>query len=338
MSPSTFFSLAKETFNRWNEDKASRLAAALAYYTIFSLAPLLIVVLAIAGAVFGADAARDRLDNEIRGLVGQQGAEFIQEMVNNANQPAAGMIATIIGVVTLLLGAAGVFGQLQDALNTVWGVVPKPRGLLGTIQQRFISFAMVLGVGFLLLVSLVLSALLAALDGWLNAQFPGGGIILRVINLVVSLVVITGVFAMIFKYLPDAEITWRDVGVGAFVTAVLFNIGKYLIGLYLGSSSVASVYGAAGSLVILLLWIYYSAQILLLGAEFTKVYALRFGSKIRASDNAVPMTYEARAREGMPTREQVDTIVRARDPQQTQSEHALEAKPQPTVERFEPPV
>jgi membrane protein len=294
------FQLFKEAFDEWNEDKAPRLAAALSYYTVFSLAPLLIVVIAVAGLFWGQEAVQGRLDEQIQGLVGRDGADMIQEIIVNARRPQESMVATILGLVTLLLGASGVFGQLQDALNTVWGVQPKPRNILGTIQDRFVSFTMVLGVGFLLLVSLVISAALAALNNFFLNLLPGAEFLLQVINFIISFGVITLLFALIFKILPDVEIEWRDVGIGAAFTAFMFTIGKTLIGLYLGNSGVASTFGAAGSLVIILLWIYYSAQILLYGAEFTQVYARRYGSHIRPADDAVALTREAQLQQGIP--------------------------------------
>jgi membrane protein len=302
------FALLKETFKEWQEDKVTRLAAALAYFTIFSLAPLLIVVIAIAGAVFGHEAATGQLVREIRGLVGTDGARVIEDMIQNAATPGSGgTLATIIGVVTLILGASGVFGQLQDALNTIWGVMPKPGlGIKETIKNRILSFALVLGIGFLLLVSLVLSAGLSAVDEFLNNQFPGGGLLLQILNFVISYAVITLMFATMYRFLPDVKIAWRDVWVGAAVTAALFTIGKFLIGLYLGNSSTASVYGAAGSLVVLLIWIFYSAQIMLFGAEFTQVYATRYGSHLEPADNAIPITMDARARQGIPLKEDVE--------------------------------
>lgn len=302
------FSLLKETLRQWQEDKVGRLAAALSYYTIFSLAPLLIITIAVAGAVFGQEAARGQIVSQIRGLVGTDGAQVIEEMVQNAYQAddETTTFASVVGVITLVLGASGVFGQLQDALNTVWGVMPRPGlGILATIKNRVLSFTLVLGIGFLLLVSLVLSAALAALDTFLNNQFPGGGFLLQVINQLISLGVITFMFAMLYKYLPDVNISWRDVWVGALFTAILFTIGKYLIGAYLGHSSTASVFGAAGSLVVLLLWIFYSSQILFFGAEFTQVYATRYGSHLEPSRDAIPITPDARTRQGMPRAEDV---------------------------------
>lgn len=273
-----FLSLLKAAFDDFNEDKAPRLAAALSYYTIFSLAPLLIVVIAVAGLAFGQEAVQGRLDEQIQGLVGEQGGDMIQEMVQNARRPNESLIATIVGVVTLLLGAGGVFGQLKDALNTVWEVEPKKQGILATIRSQFISFTMVLGVGFLLLVSLVVSAVISAISTLINGMFGNTEFLLQLLNFVISFGFITLLFALIYKILPDTDIKWQDVWVGAAFTSLLFTIGKTLIGLYLGNSGISSTYGAAGSLVVVLLWIYYSAQILLFGAEFTQVYAKRYGS------------------------------------------------------------
>jgi len=281
----SIFSLLKQTFDEWNQDGAPRLAAAFSYYTIFSIAPLLIVVIAVAGLVFGQEAVRGQLDDQIEGLVGAEGADIVQELVQNANRPNEGAVAAMLGVATLLLGAGGAFSQLQDSLNIVWGVKPPNRGILGTIKAKFLSFSMVLFVGFLLLVSLVLSALITGIQGYFTDLLPAGGVMLQLINQVLSFGVITLLFAMIFKFLPDIKVEWRDVWVGAAFTSLLFTIGKYLIGLYLGGSGVSSSYGAAGSLVVILLWIFYSAQILLFGAEFTQVYAYRQGSKIGAEHN-----------------------------------------------------
>lgn len=282
------FAILRDTLNEFNADKAPRLAAALAYYTAFSIAPLLIVVISIAGLVWNQEAVRGQLDNQIRGLVGAETATVIQDMVASANKPSAGIVATVIGVVTLFLGAAGVFGQIQDALNTVWGVQPKPnRGILSTLKVRFLSFTMVFGIGFLLLVSLALSAFLSALNGWMLSRLPFSETMLQIINFIVSFGVITLLFTVIYKVLPDAKIRWKDVWVGAAVTALLFTVGKLLIGLYIGNSSTASSYGAAGSFVVLLLWIYYSAMIFLFGAEFTQVWARTYGKQIEPSDNAI---------------------------------------------------
>lgn len=294
------FSLFKQTFDEWNEDRAPRLAAALSYYTIFSIAPFLIVVIAIAGLVATPDAVRGSLDEQIQGLVGREGADMIQELIQNTSKPQENIIASIIGLVTLLLGAGGVFGQLQDALNTVWGVKPRPgKSIIETIKDRFLSFTMVLGVGFMLLVSLLLSSFLSSVHTFFLGLLPGAEFILQIVNFVISFGVITLLFALMYKILPDVEIQWRDVIVGAAVTSLLFVIGKTALGLYLGNSGVLSTYGAAGSLIIILLWIFYSAQILLFGAEFTQVYAQKYGSRIKPAADAVPITAEARAQEGL---------------------------------------
>ncbi|MCI0396072.1 MAG: YihY/virulence factor BrkB family protein [Chloroflexi bacterium] len=299
-----FFNLVKRTFKDWSEDKATRLAAALAYYTVFSIPPLLLIAIAVAGQVFGEEAAHNQISGQISGLIGPDGAQAVEEMIENARQPAGGLLATIAGVVVLLFGASGVFGQLQDAMNTIWEVMPKPgRGILGTIRARFFSFTMVLGVAFLLLVSLLISAALAALDEFVVGLLPGFEVVLQIVNGVVSLAVITFLFALIFKYVPDVKIAWSDVGIGAAITALLFTLGKIAIGLYLGNSAVSSTYGAAGSLVVILLWVYYSVQILFLGAEFTQVYANNYGSHIVADRGAIPLTEEARAQQGIPSEE-----------------------------------
>jgi membrane protein len=306
MKTKEIIELIKETFRDWSEDKAVRLAAALSYYTVVALAPLLVIIIAIAGLVFGREAAQGQIVAQIGSLVGQQSAEAIQGIIANASQPKSGIIAGVLGIATLLFGASGVFGQLQDGLNTVWEVQPKPgRGLLGIIKDRFLSLTMVFGVGFLLLVSLVLSAALSALGAYVNSLLPLPEIVLQALNFIISLLVITLLFAMIFKVLPDAKIAWGDVWIGATITALLFAVGKLLLGLYIGRSSVGSAYGAAGSLVVILVWIYYSTQILFLGAEFTQVYANRYGSLIKPDEDAVAVTEEVRAEQGNPHKETV---------------------------------
>ena len=277
--------LFKLSYQEWKDDHASRLAAALAYYTIFSLAPLLIIAIAIAALLWQHDAVQRAVLNQIGTLVGAQGQTFVAGLLNSASQPGQGILATIIGVITLLFGALGAFNELHNALNTIWDVEEeKVTGLWNSIKkliiQRFLSFAMILVIGFLLLVSLIISATLTGFGTWVGGLFPFQEVILQIINLVISIGFITVLFALVFKFLPDAEIAWRDVWIGAFFTAILFSIGKTLIGLYLGSTAVATTFGGAGSLVILLLWLYYSAQILFFGAEFTQVYANRLGSRI----------------------------------------------------------
>jgi membrane protein len=267
----SYFNLFKQTVSEFNSDKVPRLGAALAYYTIFSLAPLLLIAIAIAGLAFGKEAAQGQIFAQLRGVLGPLAAKAIEEMVKSAAKPKSGAFATIFGIVTLIFGASGVFGQLKEALNTIWDVPPKESaGILGVIKDRFLSVAMVLGIGFLLLVSLVIDSAIAALG-----KYVGIGIVLQ--NLV-AIGVVTVLFAMIFRFLPDLRIPWRDVWLGAGLTSVLFVIGKFALGLYFGRSAVGSSYGAAGSLVLVLLWVYYSAQILLFGAEFTQVYARAHGT------------------------------------------------------------
>ena len=295
MNPKEIFAILKETASDWMEDQAPTLGAALAYYTVFSLAPLLIIAIAIAGLVFGQEAAQGQIFDQLRGLLGEASGKAMQDMVQNANaKPATGLVAALIGVVTLLFGASGVFGQLQTSLNAIWGVQPKPgRGILGIIRDRILSFGFILVVGFLLLVSLLLTAAIALVGQWFGGMVSGMETLAQILNFVLSLVLITLLFAMIFKFLPEAKIAWHDVWIGAFITAALFTVGKFALGLYLGKSGVGSSYGAAGSLIVLLIWVYYSSQILFFGAEFTQVYANRFGSHVAPSDNAVAVPKHA---------------------------------------------
>ena len=289
MKLNEFFPVLKQAAFEWLDDQAPALGAALAYYSVFSLAPLLIISIAIAGLVFGREAAQGQIFDQLRGLLGDASGKAMQDMVQNASaKPATSMVATLIGTVTLLFGASGVFGQLQASLNAIWGVEPKPgRGILGIFQDRILSFGFILAVGFLLLVSLILTAAIAFVGQWVGDIIPGIETLIQTLNAVLSLAVITLLFAMIFKFLPDARIAWHDVWIGALITAALFTVGKFALGLYLGKSGVASSYGAAGSLIVLLIWVYYSAQILLFGAEFTQVYANRSGSHVAPSSNAV---------------------------------------------------
>lgn len=267
-------SLLIEFYENWSADNVPRLSAALAYYTVFSLAPLLIICIALSGLILGKDAAQGKIIAEFSSLVGPQSAHQIQDMIQAANQPKSGIIAIIFGLIVLIFGAMGVFNELQGGLNTIWDIKPKANaGIKGLIKDRFLSMAMILGIGFLLLVSLILSTVLASIGNFLNHVLPFGEVVALVIAFFVSLGIITLLFAMIFKFLPDTHIAWREVWLGAFVTAVLFTIGKTLLGLYLGHSNVSSTYGAAGSLILILIWVYYSAQILFSGAEFTKLHA-----------------------------------------------------------------
>ncbi|HEX6898546.1 MAG TPA: YihY/virulence factor BrkB family protein [Thermoanaerobaculia bacterium] len=290
MNVKSGFGLVKESFKEWKDDGALDLGASLAYYTIFSLAPLLLIALSVASLFWDRGQLQGELVGQMRGLVGQQGAEAVQTMLANANRQGSGVLGTIIGFATILFGATGLFAALQKTLNRIWEVEAKPdQGIWSFIRTRILSFGMVLGIGFLLLVSLIFSTAMASLDRWAQGLIPGAEIFFRVLTFVVSFALITGLFAMIFKFLPDVKIQWRDVWTGAAVTALLFTIGKFLIGLYLGHSAVASSFGAAGSVIILLLWVYYSAQILFMGAEFTQVYASRYGSRIQPDEHARPV-------------------------------------------------
>jgi membrane protein len=281
--------LFKNTASEWIEDKCPQLGAALAYFTVFSLAPLVLVLLAVFGLIFGgSDQARQKINEQLQYLIDPSGIKVIQDIAVNASKPQAGIIATTIGVVVALIGASGVFGQLQDALNTIWGVKPKPGGgLMGFIRTRYLSFAMVGGVCFLLLVSLTVETLLRGFNAYLKNVMPGGDIVALALFLLFDLAVIVLLFAMIFRYLPDAKVAWHDVWIGATLTAVLFALGKFVLGLYLGSGAAGSAYGAASSLITLLLWIYYAAQILLFGAEFTQVYANTYGTHVEPQEHAV---------------------------------------------------
>jgi len=270
----------KSTVAEWRADKVPRLGAALAFYSILSLAPLLLLMLAAAGALFGAEAARGQITAQLHELLGTGGAAAIEGIIKaSAAHKSEGIIATLVGLATLLIGASGVFGQLQDALNTIWHVKPPPgRGIMNFIKNQLLAFVMVAGTGVLLIASLAISTALSAIAKYATDISPQFTILFSVINFFISFAVIAALFAMIFKILPNIAITWRDVCVGAALTTELFIIGKFLIGLYLSHSSVSSSYGAAGSVMVVLIWVYYSAQILLFGAEFTKVYAKMFGS------------------------------------------------------------
>jgi len=284
------FDLLKQTFNEWLQDKAPQLGAALAYYTVLSLAPLILVLLAIVGMIFRDDprGTWDRITQQMSYFLDQSAVQVVQNIAQKASQPGKSTIATIIGVALAIFGASGVFGQLQDALNTIWGVKAKPGGgIWAFLRARFLSFAMVAGVCFLLLVSLAIEALLKGFSHYIQSALPGGMVIALTVYLIFDFAVVVLLFAMIFKFLPDVEIQWRDVWIGAVLTAILFGIGKWLLGFYLGSGAAGSAYGAAGSLITLLLWVYYSSQILLFGAEFTQVYAARAGRAFKPSEYAV---------------------------------------------------
>jgi membrane protein len=298
------WNIAKETAKDWLDDDASTLAAALAYYALLSLAPLLVISVGVAGWFLGPEAARGRVAGELSNIVGGEAAQGIQAVVASAEEPKRGVIGAVVGMVTLFIGASGVFGQLQTSLNTIWEVKPRAdRGVLGQLKDRFFSFTMVLGVAFLLLVSLVLSSMLSSFGTVLADTLPGGATLWQVINFTLSFGVVTLLFALIFKVIPDAKIQWRDVWLGAAVTALLFSIGKQLLGLYLGKAAVGSSYGAAGSIVALVVWVYYAAQILFVGAEFTQVQARRRGASIEPSKNAERATGRAGEKDEPPSSE-----------------------------------
>lgn len=285
MKTKALFGLLKETFQEWSDDKAPRLAAALSFYTIFSLAPILIITIAVSGFFLGQAGVRENILMQVETTFGPDAEEMVEGLIDDASRPGSGVVATIIGTITIIAGATGVYGQLLEALNTIWEVEPAPdSGIFDTLRKRLLSFTMVLGIGFLLLVSLVISAALSAISQYFSELLPGIDIFWQILDLVVSYALITLLFAMIFKVLPDVEVAWSDVWVGAAFTALLFTMGKFLLGWYLGTSTPGSTFGAAGSLVGILLWVYYSAQILLFGAEFTKVYTRRHGSKIRPAE------------------------------------------------------
>ncbi len=270
----TKFLLIKETFSEFSKDDVSRLAAAMAYYTVFSLAPLLIIAISLAGYFFGEDAVRGHLMQQISGLIGAEGGAAIETMVKGAYQAEQGTLATVIGVVILLFGATGLFVQLQDALDRIWGVKSvSSEGILGFLFTRWLSFTMILIIALILLVSLFLSAVLSFLTENASHYLTVPGYMLELTNISISFVISSLLFAMVFKILPNIHILWKNVWVGAIFTSLLFSAGKYLIGLYLGQAAVSSGYGAAGSLIIVMMWSYYSALIILIGAEFTKVYA-----------------------------------------------------------------
>ena len=270
------WSLLRETFSAWNEDEVPRLGAALAFYSILSLAPLVILVIAVAAIVFGQSNAQTHLLREVEGMIGRQGAESVKMMIEQAQKPASGAFASVAGVITLLVGASGVFSELRSALNKMWDVTPPSvSGVWGMVREHFFSFGMVLAVGFLLLISLAISATLAGLGKFFGGLLPLPEVALSAINFTISLAGTAALFALIFKYVPETEIAWKEVWPGATATSLLFTIGKSLIGLYLGKAAVGSAYGAAGSLVVVIVWVYYSAMIFLFGAELTHVLGSR---------------------------------------------------------------
>ena len=301
MHPRQLFPLLKDAASDWIDDGAMRLSSSLAYYAIFSLAPLLVILISIAGFVFGEEAARGQLSQQIAVLAGKGAGDAIQAAVkSSASQQSSGLLATILSTGLLLFGASTVFAELKDALNSIWGVIVKPgRPFFTLIRDRFFSFSIVLAIGFLLLVSLVISVLLAVLGNYMSGRFELPSAVWRVWDFIISFVVVSSLFGLIFKLLPNVRLRWRDVWLGAVSTSLLFTLGKFIIGYYLATSSIASSFGAAGSVVIVLAWIYYSACILFFGAEITKIYARKFGSGIVPNSRAVLVDDLLRARLGI---------------------------------------
>jgi membrane protein len=292
--------ILKLAYQDWQKDNASRLAAALAYYTIFSLAPMLVILISVTGLIWDTGVVRTQILSQVQDLIGPEGADFVANLINTRGSSTEGIVALIIGILTLLFGALGVFNELHNSLNLIWNIeAEKPRGFLQSIKKllidRFLSFAMILAIGFLLLVSLVITAALSATQETIGDVVPLSELLWQILNLALSIGVIAVLFALVFKFLPDAEISWHDAWNGAFFTSLLFSLGKAAIGIYLGNSAVASAFGAAGSLVLLLLWIYYSAQILFFGAEVTQVYATQYGSKIAPKGKETSVREESRA-------------------------------------------
>jgi membrane protein len=298
MTSKRLLHLLNVSFSRWNEHKAPKLGAALAYYTVLSIAPLLVLTVAIAGFFFGAAAVRGDLTYQLQSLMGPESAQAIQTVLKTTYKPVAGIISTVLGILALLFGASGAFNELRDSLNLIWDAPRRAgSGILNEIRSRFFTFAMVLAIGFLLLVSLSLSAGLAAAGKFIGDLLPISAGILEIFNFLFSFVTITFLFALIYKYVPDVTLEWNDVWIGAAMTSLLFSLGKFIIGFYLGKAAVGSAYGAAGSLVVVLVWVYYSAQIFWYGAEFTQVYATSDGSQRTGQYQAAAAREEMQSRE-----------------------------------------
>lgn len=280
MAIKRFYALLKQTVMNWLDDYAPSMGAAIAFYTVFSLAPLVIIVIGVAGFFWGREAVQGQLFDQVSSMVGTEGGKAVESVVLGAQEPAQGIAATVISVVMLVIGSTTVFSELQSALDRIWKVSPKKQsGIWALIRARLLSFGLILTLAFLLIVSLVVSTALAALGSWLGGGVPGWAMLLQAANAAVTLGILTLLFGMIYRFMPQVSVAWRDVWAGAFVTAVMFEIGKFLIGLYMAKASIASSYAAAGSLVVVLIWVYYAAQVFLLGAEFTRVYAQAHGSR-----------------------------------------------------------
>ncbi len=331
MASISWGALLKSSFNSWNEDKALRLSAALAYYATFSIAPLLVIAMGIAGLVYDGEAASGQMYESLKGHIGAQAAEGVQAMVKSASKPAHGIIATLVGFIMLMIGASGVLAQLKDALDTVWGVKPKPGlGFKAFARERFLNFGMVLAIGFLLLASLVMNSLLTAVGSRLGTVLSLHPAVWWIIGMIVSLGLTTGLLAMIFKYLPDAKVKFSNVWLGAALTAVLLELGKAALGWYLGLESTANAYGTAGSVVLLLLWVYYTSCIVLFGAEFTRAHAKATGHPIEPSDRAELVTHEERMQQGTDAKGAIAPEVVA--PFAAASSHAVQSLSRPPTD------
>lgn len=303
-------SLLKKTYSNWSDHHAPRLGASVAFYTLLSFAPLLVLTVAVMALVLDKQSAQTGLIDQARQMIGDRGADTVKSLLVNAQKPSSGVMASIIAFVMLLFGASGVFAELRDALNIIWDAEPpNESGLSGMIKQRLFSFGMVLSVGFLLLVSLIISAGLAALGKFFGHLLPLPAFVFEFINFAVSFIVITLLFALLYKFVPARRISWRDVRVGAVGTAILFTVGKFLLGFYLGKASVGSAYGAAGSLVAVIVWVYYSAQIFFFGAEFTRVYADAHAGATLRKQNPKPVLAE-----GIPAAEEASSVSSSRNP------------------------
>jgi membrane protein len=306
--------LIKAATSSWVDDYAQSMGAALAYYTMFSIAPLLLIVISVAGLVFGREAAQGEIFAQLQGLMGQQGAGAVQSLLESVSKPAESITAMIVGSILLLIGATTVFGELQDALDRIWRAPKRNKsGIWTLLRARLLSFGMILGIGFLLMVSLVISAALAALGKLWGPWFADWEIVAQALNFLVSFVLTMLVFAMIYKIMPRAKVAWEDVWIGSAVTAMLFTVGKFLIGLYIGKSGVTSGFGAAGSLVVVLVWVYYSAQIFLMGAEFTWAYAITFGSRKEQSVPAAAPAIPTQATQTQPDQNLAEARQAARE-------------------------
>ena len=318
------FQMSKAAFKNWQDDYATSMGAALSYYTVFSVAPLLIIVIAVAALIFGQDIAHGAIMEQASGLIGENGAKALEAMLQSAQKPKQGTFASVLGIIALIVGATTVFAELETNLNRIWKVeADKRSGWWHFIRTRLLSFGLVLAIGFLLIVSLAVSAAIAIWGKYWSGWFNGMETLLHVANFAISVAVITVLFAIIYKFMPRIQIHWRDVWIGAFVTSLLFSFGKFLIGLYIGKSGVESSYGAAGALVVLLVWVYYSAQIFLLGAEFTKVYAERHGSRKSLTKTQVPAG--AIPQRADPQRAETQTGKREKRKQERRQHNALQS-------------